>query len=430
MADKKIKIEKIAIERFPLPIRSALIPNFYQNFHCLMGACQDNCCDDGWNIRFDKKDYLRVKRATEKDPELREMAAQGMRRLRDRANDTMFNDKMYAEFCITDEGRCAFHSKEGLCRLQLACGESTLPLVCRQYPRQFCYTPAAKEYCLSPSCEGVLQQFWDLPDGIEFVEEPLPKAEQRDANISQNENLLYCFAPIRALCVDILQNRSMPLSRRMLCLGIVLQRLQQADWTDFDPDEWTDRQWQEIASAQMNVELPGNRAMYLLQNIRTLDGIDKAWTSDIYRALKVRHKTTLTISEENGADPERTTSVEYSEAAYQDMLTKFQGAFSNREYFFENLMVAAALFMYFPDLSSREGLWKRYVTLCSLYSFYRFVSVLGCGEGATKERMFHYIVMASRATLHDRERFNSVQDDLFQHESSTLAHMAILLGWD
>lgn len=408
--------------KIKLPIRSALIPNFYRNFHCLMGACQDNCCDDGWNIYFDKKDYLRVKRATEKDPELRELTAQGMRRLRDRATG-----EMYAEFCITDQGRCAFHTDEGLCRLQLACGEDTLPLVCRQYPRQFFRTPAAKEYSLSPSCEGVLQQLWDLPEGVEFTEEPLPKVEQRECDIFRGEHLLLCFEPIRALCVDILQNRSMPLTQRMLCLGIVLQRLQQADWTDFDPDQWVERQWEKVTSAQMNVEIPGNRAMYLLQNIKTLDRIGYAWTSDIYRALKVQHKTTIRLREEIRADSERTSSIDYSETAYEDALAKFQETFATREYFFENLMVAAALFMGFPDLSSREVLWKNYVSLCSLYSFYRFVSVLGCKEETTKERLFRYIVRASRSTLHDRDRFSRFRDELFQHDSSTLAHMAILL---
>lgn len=119
----------------------------------------------------------------------------------------------------------------------------------------------------------------------------------------------------------------------------------------------------------------------------------------------------------------------YSKAAYGDALAKFQAAFSTYKYFFENLMVAVALFMGFPNLSDRETLWKSYVSLCSLYSFYRFVSVLGCKEEATKERLFHYIVMASRATLHNRNFLNSFQEELFQHESATLAHMAIFLCW-
>ena len=122
------------------------------------------------------------------------------------------------------------------------------------------------------------------------MEEPLPKAEQRDAYIPPNENLLHCFVPIRALCVDILQNRSMPLSQRMLYLGIVLQRLQNTDWASLDPDEWVDSQLDQMASVPVSVEAPGNRDMYLGQNITVLEQItgnyiglltfSKRWKSD------------------------------------------------------------------------------------------------------------------------------------------------------
>lgn len=61
---------------------------------------------------------------------------------------------------------------------------------------------------------------------------------------------------------------------------------------------------------------------------------------------------------------------------------------------------------------------------------YRFVSVSGCKDEATKERLFHMIVMSGRATLHNRKRFNGFQEQLFKHDSSTLAHMAFLLRWD
>ena len=46
-------------------VKTALMPRFYQDFHCVMGACKDNCCDDNWRIEFNKKDYLTVKRAVQ-----------------------------------------------------------------------------------------------------------------------------------------------------------------------------------------------------------------------------------------------------------------------------------------------------------------------------------------------------------------------------
>ena len=74
----------------------------------------------------------------------------------------------------------------------------------------------------------------------------------------------------------------------------------------------------------------------------------------------------------------------FSKKAYDGALEKFKETFSDREYFFENLMVAATLYLTFPSLDSKEALWKSYVSLCNLYSFYRFVSVLGCGDEAAK----------------------------------------------
>lgn len=419
MAEKEIKI----------PVRSALTPNFYKSFHCIMGDCQDNCCDDGWGIEFSKKDYLCVKRAAENDPELRELAAQGMRRLRERAHDNL-----YAELCVTSEGRCAFHTKEGLCRLQLVCGEDALPDVCRTYPRKSSYTPAAKEYCLSPSCEGVLQQLWDMPDGIEFVEDALPKTEWRDITFAEGENLYKSFAPIRELCVDILQNRAIPLAQRMLCLGLALQRLQREDWPGFDTDAWV-KQTAALAGleefAALAGKIEGNQRLYIAQNMKVLNSIaanKNGWPQELLQSLEGENKLSLKQTE-TGFQADKLT-MEYAPKAYEAALARFQAAFADREYFFENLMVAAMLYLDFPRLTSKEALWKSYVSLCGLYSFYRFVSVLGCKDEQTKERLFHYIVMASRSTLHNQKRLNSFQEELFQNDSSTLAHMAILLRWN
>lgn len=406
-----------------LPIHSALIPVFYQKFHCLAQDCRDTCCVD-WNITFDKKDYLRLRRLNVSG-ELRDKLEKDV--IRERKTD--HEGPFYAKFDLKSHGgRCPFLAPDGLCSIQCACGGDALPDVCKTYPRSVKYTPYAKEYALSPSCEGVLQQLWELPGGVEFVEDPLPKTEWKDANVSRGENLLLHFGPIRALCVDILQNRVMPLNERMLFLGFALQRLQKEDWTDFDPDGWVE-QTAALAASDMTANTAmgtsGNRDMYLVQNFQALDAIaatGKRWPLDLYRALKV----TRNFAAVGGGGTAR--AVNLSRGAYAEALAKFEAAFSDRAYFFENLMVAVACFLNFPNLFSREGLWKSYVALCSLYSFYRFVAVLGCKDNAVKERLFHMIVMASRDTLHGWDRFCGFQEKFFQHDSATLAHMAILLN--
>ena len=413
-------------EKIVLPIRSALIPVFYKNFHCLAQNCKDNCCVHDWRIAFNKKDYLRLRRL-DAPPALRERLKQSVRQVQNKEPDGI-----YGYFDLkSNSGRCSFLDSDGLCAIQRACGHDALPFVCTNFPRRISCTPAAKEYALSPSCEGVLQQLWDLPDGIEFIEDPLPKEEWKTGSIVQGNNLILFFAPVRSLFIDILQNRDLSLTERMLYLGITIQRLQKEDWTRFDPDSWIDLtvSLTDVNMIKMTANV-GNRNMYISQNLNVLNkmGTGMKWVAEICDALEA--KTAMVFKADDGTGmetcPQVTTS--FSIEAYEDALAQFQTAFSGYEYFFENLMVASALYLNFPNLASREALWKSYVSLCNLYSLYRFTSVLGCKQSVTKERLFHMIVMVSRATLHSKGLFQGFQEELFQHDSSTLAHMAILLN--
>lgn len=412
-----------------LPIHSALIPVFYKNFHCLAQECKDSCCE-GWSIQFNKKDYLRLRRL-DAPPALRERLDRGVRRVKDKTPDS----KAYGNFdLVGNGGRCPFLDPDGLCAIQRACGHDALPHVCTTYPRHINYSPAAKEYSLSPSCEGVLQQLWDLPNGVEFVEDPLPKSEHRIVNVVQGESLMLYFTPIRSLFIDILQDRALSLTERMLYLGITIQRLQKEDWTSLDPDRWV-HQTVSLADTskikEMITNILGDRGMFLFQNLKVLSKISllqEDWTTEVFDALEVKQKTEVIPAKNSEADMKAQFRTIFSQKAYEDALAQFQTAFSGKEYFFENLMVASALYMNFPTLTSHEALWKSYVDLCNLYSLYRFTSVLGCRQSATKERLFHMIVMVSRATLHSQSIFRGFRDDLFQHDSSTLAHMAILLN--
>ena len=93
-------------------------------------------------------------------------------------------------------------------------------------------------------------------------------------------------------------------------------------------------------------------------------------------------------------------------------------------------MVTVFFHMRMPDLTSPEALWKSYVNLCNLYAAYRFLSVMSCREGVEdcKTELFDLLVLSSRALIHNRNRQNAFRDDLFRHDSATLAHMAVLLG--
>ncbi len=66
--------------------------------------------------------------------------------------------------------------------------------------------------------------------------------------------------------------------------------------------------------------------------------------------------------------------------------------------------------------------------LCNLYSFYRFAAVCSMGRQTSRERLFHVLVHVSRSLIHTPAQRSRLQNELFQNNSATLAHMAILVG--
>ena len=117
-------------------IDKRLMPDYYPQFHCLMGECKISCCQ-GWNIDFSRRDYLDIKTAARGTPlEGRAEPAMSRRRREDGEGE----DK-YARFRMDKAGRCPFLNEGGLCSLQLSCGEGALPEVCRAFPRTRAYTP-------------------------------------------------------------------------------------------------------------------------------------------------------------------------------------------------------------------------------------------------------------------------------------------------
>lgn len=407
------------MSRQVVSIRTVLMPAYYKDFHCLMEACQDTCCA-GWKIEFNKKDYLAIKRAVEdtKDKELKDLCARSVMRLREKEHDGQ-----YAEFPMNEAGQCGFFREDGLCALQLGCGEKTLPKVCREFPRMSQYTFAAREYSLSPSCEEVLKLLWDLPEGVDFIEEPLDKKDWK--RFEAPNPVASRFADIRSFYIDILQERSLKLSQRIRFLGFVLQRLRQADWEAEDTAElWlaqSERLLHDPAVAEQLARLPRNRAMFLSNNYRVMTRIMMNQRSAVNLAQELRSPI---LVEESGEERDQIT---FDKAVYQDLEDKLEELLGHSEHFFENLIVSVVFELAMPNLTNPEEMWKSYVNLCNLYSIFRFSAVCGCAREVSQERLFQVMVWMSRCLIHNKARRNQLQEEFFRYDSATLAHMAILV---
>lgn len=393
-----------------------LRPKYYDDFHCIMGSCQYNCCDDDWLIAFNKRDYLKIKHAP-KSPEMEELTQKCMRRLREQAQ----GDR-YAEFHSSEAGRCAFHTPEGLCRLQLECGEKTLPKVCRVFPRGEGAMPSGYlERTLSPGCEGVLSLLWDLPDGIEFCSDPLPQTQRKKLTMTKNNPLFLCFSVVREWCIDVLQNRRFTLPQRIFLMGMGLKEL--ADGEE-DIQRWMERVVVLPDRIDMANILPtgdSEMGMYLSSCIHTLLELSPTDSSGTPVLRVILEELTESLTDAG--------QLVFPLDSYRAVRTRYEERFAGRDYFMENLMVTIFFHLHLPHMTSRENLWKGYVNFCNLYAAYRFLSVMSCREGASGDRdeLFRLIVFASRQLLHNRQRQGQLQDELFKNDSATLAHMAILL---
>ena len=369
-----------------------LRPAYFDRFQCLAGACRFTCCK-GWHVTFDKKDYLALKRQ-EGSPELTETLQRIVRRVKKGPNA----GRWYGEFDLGG-GACPLQREDGLCSLQLEKGHGALPEVCRVFPRTQAYSDSGYlERRLTPACEAVLELLWDLPDGVDFVADPLPKSKIRTLVMGTSGPLRLHFQELRSACIDV--------------DGWLARTRTLAD----DPE--TDRRLQ-LPDQQKTL------SMFLTNNIRVMLA-SQSPNRELSTVLKeVLDGLGAVLTFEGG----QAVNFSLPNGPYMAARARFEEDFQDRAYFMENLMVSLFFNLQVPDPVDREKLWKSYVDFCNLYSFCRFMAVASCREGAAgdKAELFRMIVCASRGLMHNTPQKTKLRDEFFQNDSATLAHMAILL---
>lgn len=397
-------------------ISADLRPAYYDDFRCLMGGCRLNCCMASWHIAFSRKDYLTLKKQ-KGSPELNEKLGRCLRRIRGEDLAEM----RYAEF-VKENNKCPLLGEDCLCRLQREKGSQVLPFVCRSFPRQEIAEPSGFfERSLSPACEGVLSLLWNLPDGVNFRSDPIPKELRTIIPIHKDEPFALWFQDIRSLCIDFLQDRRRPLPQRILLMGLALKDLADGEG---DIPRWLDK--------SRNLLEQGDTAE-ILQDLDTSRTLDLVLHNNIRALLTMQNDSDavelLNILEQWLSLDLQNNQITASHNPYLDAHARYQERFGDRDYFMENLMVALFFHMKLPDVKDPGELWKSYVNFCNVYAVYHFTAVMSCRDGAPADRdeLFRLLVLAGRGIIHSKQRQTALRNRFFRNDSSTLAHMAILL---
>lgn len=329
-----------------------------------------------------------------------------------------FAGRDYGEFVLQD-GVCPL-LRDGICSLQREKGASVLPKVCRVFPRLEDYAPSGYyERSLTVACEGVLDLLWNLPEGIDFVSDPLPREAWRNWETPEGCLLLPWFQDIRSVCIDILQSRHTPLPERIFTMGMALRELAEGE---ADIPRWLER------TAVLREQVKEERFLRRDRNSLSLFLAHNANILYVLTRSGKRQMQALMDALDLERDPE-SGQITISGGAYLKAEARFQESLGAQDWFWENLMVALFYGWRLPDCNSPELLWHSYVNFCNLYSVYRFLSVMSCREGAAGDRneLFRLLVLVSRALIHSSGALNTLGDWLYRNDSVSLAHMAILL---
>ena len=170
------------------------VPDYYSEFQCVAGACEDTCCA-GWKIMVDKaalKKYMLHRGSYRK---------------------VLWKKIHWKEgsFRQDAEKRCAFLNSENLCEMYTNIGEKSLCKTCKLYPRHVEEFEGVREISLSLSCPEVARILLNRTEKVMFLE----KETEVDEEYEDFDLFLYSvLQDVRGELLYILQDRSLPVEIR------------------------------------------------------------------------------------------------------------------------------------------------------------------------------------------------------------------------
>lgn len=203
--------------------KTSLIPAYYQEFSCIGSDCEDNCCH-GWTVAIDKKTYKDTVKIL--DPKWKKDFKQHYKR-----NKKENNDQAYAYMKMDSCGNCPFLSEKGLCNVHADLGEKYLSHTCVTYPRTFHEVNGVLEASLSISCPEAARVALLNTEKMEFVQTDIEYSEKtvtRNFKMDQAQNEKQYFWDMRVAAITILQDRTYTIEDRLIILGLVTKRVQEA----------------------------------------------------------------------------------------------------------------------------------------------------------------------------------------------------------
>ena len=185
-------------------------PHYYEKFFCTADQCPDTCCA-GWQIVIDENSLEKYSNVS---------GDFGIRLL----NSINWREGIFEQY----EKRCSFLNAENLCDIYKELGADALCDTCRLYPRHIEEFENLREFSLSLSCPVAAKMILQCQEPVRFLEEEDEK-EEGEEDFEDFDFLLFdCLLEVREKLFSIVQNRTIPIEKRMYCVLKIAKNLQTA----------------------------------------------------------------------------------------------------------------------------------------------------------------------------------------------------------
>lgn len=185
-------------------------PHYYDKFSCTAEQCPDTCCA-GWQIVIDENSLEKYSDVS---------GDFGIRLL----NSINWREEIFEQY----EKRCSFLNAENLCDIYKELGADALCDTCRLYPRHIEEFENLREFSLSLSCPVAAKMILQCQEPVRFLEEEDEK-EECEEDFEDFDFLLFdCLLEVREKLFSIVQNRTIPIEKRMYCVLKIAKNLQTA----------------------------------------------------------------------------------------------------------------------------------------------------------------------------------------------------------
>ncbi|WP_167958892.1 flagellin lysine-N-methylase [Anaerosporobacter faecicola] len=178
------------------------VPDYYEQFQCIAGKCEDSCCA-GWEIVIDPK------------------TLQKYRAVKGGFGNCLHNSIQFHQSCFKQyEGRCAFLNDQNLCEIYSELGPELLCETCKKYPRHEEEYEGVRDLSLALSCPEVARILLGHKERVRFIEKENHK-EVDEEDFDEFNFLLYTkLVDARSCMIGTMQNRMLPVHvRAAICFA-------------------------------------------------------------------------------------------------------------------------------------------------------------------------------------------------------------------